>query len=377
VSFDPILKIELRPPALTNPVPSLRVGMVGLGRFVQNNVLAAYRSRGYNVVAACDPDEAARERAERQWSITSTYADYLEMLDKERLDAVDINLRWDRGMSAKRVEVVRACAQRGIHVQLAKPLGATWDQCRTIVDIAKQYGILLSVNQNSRYAPSFYATGALLRAGALGPLLSAHLAWDAARGLQHRPDFDAVHDVSVHQVDVVLSWFDQEPELVFADQTRKTEIGSVLNVIMRFSDGSNGSVRDDFASELRRAWPFTVVGEIGSVDGTDDIEVPEPGQPRMQRGFLRVGLHRHPGAALELPLTYRYAPESFAATMGDLLQAIDQGSAPWAGGDNVLRTMRTLFAVEESVRSGLPARPGSIGATAAGDGATTGGGSPT
>jgi predicted dehydrogenase len=357
----------------------LRVAIIGLGRFVQNNVLAAYRSRGYNVVAACDPDEAARDRTERQWSISRTYADYLEMLDKERPDVVDINLRWDRGMTAKRVEVVTACAERGIHVQLAKPLGATWEECRTIVDIAAQHHVLLSVNQNSRYAPSFYATGALLRAGALGPLLSAHLAWDAARGLQHRPDFDAVHDVSVHQVDVVLSWFDQEPELVFADQTRKTEIGSVLNVIMRFSDGSNGSIRDDFASELRRAWPFTVVGEIGSADGTDDIEVPEPGQPRMQRGFLRVGLHRHPGAALELPLTYRYAPESFAATMGDLLQSIDEGSVPWAGAESVLRTMRTLFAVEESVRSGGPVRPSSIGASSAESGAegSTGGSSRT
>jgi predicted dehydrogenase len=336
--------------------------MVGLGRFVRNNVLSAYRSRGYNVVAACDPDETARQQTARLWSVPTTYSDYREMLDKERPDVVDINLRWDQGMGARRIEVLEACAERGIHVQLAKPLGATWKECSTMVSLASKHGVLLSVNQNSRYAPSFYAAGALIRQGVLGPLLSAGIAWDAARGLQHRADFDAVHDVSVHQVDVVLSWFDQEPDVVFADQTRKAEVGSVLNVVLRFPGRSNGSIRDDFASELRRCWPFSIVGEMGSADGTDDIEVPEAGQPRMQRAFLRVGLHRHPGVAIEVPLMYRYAPESFAAAMGDLLQCAESGRRPWASGENVLRTMRTLFAIEESIQTGQPVRPDSIGA---------------
>lgn len=359
--IEDVLALELRPRAITDPVPDLRVGMVGLGRFVQNNVLAAYRSRGYNVVAACDPSETARLQATRQWPTPRMYADYREMLDREQPDVVDINLRWDGGMGATRIEVIEACAERGIHVQLAKPLGATWEECRRMVDLAHDHGVLLSVNQNSRYAPSFYATGVLIREGVLGELLSAHLAWDAARGLQHRADFDAVHDVSVHQVDVVLSWFDELPEVVFADQTRKTEVGSVLGVVMRFSNRANGSIRDDFASELRRSWPFQVVGELGSADGTDDIEVPEAGQPRMMRGFVRVGFHRYPGAAVELPLRYRYAPESFAAAMGDLLQCVQSGAKPWTSGDNVLRTMRTLFAIEESIRSGQPVRPDSVG----------------
>ncbi|MFY9643343.1 MAG: Gfo/Idh/MocA family oxidoreductase [Rhodomicrobium sp.] len=221
--------------------------------------------------------------------------------------------------------------------------------------------MLLSVNQNSRYAPSFYATTKLIRAGVLGDLISGHIAWDAARGLQHRPDFDAVHDVSVHQVDVLLSWFDREPDLVFADQSRKAEVGSVLNVVAQFSGGANGSIRDDFASELRREWPFNVVGELGSADGTDDIEIPEPGQPRMQRGRLRIGLHHLPGGtAIELPLRYRYAPESFAATMGDLLQCVERGTVPWANGENVLRTMRTLFAIEQSIKTHEPVVPSSI-----------------
>ncbi len=282
------------------------------------------------------------------------------MLDAERLDVVDINLRWDRGMSAARVEVVSEAAARGVHVQIAKPLAQTYQQCLAIVDAAARGGIKLAVNQNSRYAPTYFGAGELIRQGVIGPLIGAGIAWDAARGLQHRPDFDAVHDVTVHQVDIVLSWFDREPVSVFADQTRKTAAGSVVAVTMRFDDGTNATIRDDFASELRRSWPMTAVGELGSIDGTDDIEIPEPGQPRMARGNLRVGMHGLPGVSVDLPLAYRYAPESFAATMGDLLLSIRHDDEPWASGTSVLRTMRTLFAIERSIEEHVPVSPQDI-----------------
>jgi predicted dehydrogenase len=361
MDLERIASLDLRPRALREPVPrDLRIGMIGLGRFVNNNLLPAYLVRGYNVVAAADPDLEARERIRSRFGIGALYADYREMLDKERLHVVDVNLRWDRGISQDRVEAVGEAAARGVHVQIAKPLAETYLQCLAIVDAATTAGVKLAVNQNSRYAPTFYAAGELIRRGTIGSLIGASIDWAAARGLQHRPDFDVVHDVTVHQVDVALSWFDREPLSVFADQTRRTAVGSVVAVTMRFEDGASATIRDDFVSELRRSWPMSIVGELGSLDGTDDIEIPEPGQPRMARGYLRLGLHARPGVAIELPLSYRYAPESFASTMGDLLLAIRNDDEPWASGTNVLRTMRALFAIERSIEHHVPVSPAEI-----------------
>src|SRR3954452_5064674 len=106
--LDELADLDLRPRALREPVPTgPRIAMIGLGRFVVNSVLPAYRSRGYSVVAAADPDPVARERAGRLFGIDALYADYREMLDQEHPDVVDINLRWDRSMSEARVEAVR------------------------------------------------------------------------------------------------------------------------------------------------------------------------------------------------------------------------------------------------------------------------------
>jgi len=361
MAFEEYLDLDLRPRALVEPVPSdQRIAMIGLGRVVQNNVLPAYLARGYTVVAGADPDAGARERTKRH-GVPAVYADYREMLDAERPDVVDINLRWDRGMSPLRIEAVEEAATRGIHILIAKPLAETYEQCLAIVAAVERHGVTLAVNQNSRYAPTFFACRRLIEAGAIGRLVSASISWDAARGVQHDPSFNTLHDVTVHQTDILLSWFDEEPLEVFADQTVRTPVGSVVTAIMRFEGDRNATLRDDFISELRNSWPASIAGDEGSLDGVDDIEVPEPGQPRMARGTLRLSRHSHPGVNVQVPLRYRYAPESFASTMGDLLLAARDGTQPWASGRNVLRTMRTLFAIDESARTHRPVSPSSIG----------------
>src|SRR5207245_3117286 len=160
-----------RPRALREDVPNLQIGMVGLGRFVNNNVLPAYRARGYQVVAAADPDPAARERVARCFGIDRLYADYREMLDAARLDIVGLNLRWDRGMSAQRVEAATEAASRGVHVHVAKPLAETYAHAVAIVKAARDGGVKLAVNQKSRYARTFFAAGELIRRGGVGPLV--------------------------------------------------------------------------------------------------------------------------------------------------------------------------------------------------------------
>jgi predicted dehydrogenase len=364
MQLDDIATLDLRPPPLRRPAPRhVRIGMIGLGRVVQNNILPAYTSAGLSVVAACDPDPTALERTRDRFGITQLYSNYREMLESAELDVVDINLRWDRGMSAVRVDAVAAAAERGLHVLIAKPLAEGYDQCEAIVAAARAAGVTLAVNQNSRYGPAFYGARRLIEAGVLGPLVSGTICWNAARGIQHSPEFDVLHDVTVHSVDVMLAWFDQEPELVFADQTRRTPRGSVVTATLTFPGGMNGSIRDDFVSEHHRGWDFSLAGELGSVDGLEDIEIPEAGQPRMLRGTLRIGLHALGAVATELPLVYRYAPESFLATMLDLLHAIEAGTQPWASGENVLRTMRTLWAIERSDTERTLIRPAELKST--------------
>ena len=84
-----------------------------------------------------------------------------------------------RGMTSTRIAVVTACAEMGIHVQLAKPF-------RRNVGRVPNHGRHRAPAQDfverqpgSRTAPSFYAVTKLIRAGVFGELISGHIAWDA------------------------------------------------------------------------------------------------------------------------------------------------------------------------------------------------------
>lgn len=353
-ALDAIAAIDLRPPALSRPIPTdLRIGLVGAGRIVHSGVMPAYRAAGITPVAVADPDPYALEMMTRTWGIQKCYMDYRDMIKDMSLDVVDVNIRWDVGLSPLRVEIVEAAADLGIHVIIAKAMAEHWHQCVRMVDVAESAGIKLAVDQNTRYAPAFYAAGTLLRAGALGDPLSASINYHSAIGRQHTNAFNAAHDVCVHGVDILLSWFEHDPIEVFARWSRRIdEVGSVLAAIFEFRNDVNATLLYDFASRHRRQFEFIAVGEVASVDGLQDQEL--PAAARMLRSTLRYGPHSQRGVALELPLQYTLSPESYLATRADLFQAIRSGDEPWVSGRDVLRTMRSLFALLESIRTGLP-----------------------
>ncbi len=357
MELDRIASVDLTPSALVKPIPThFRIGLVGAGRIVQSGVMPAYRSAGILPVAAADPDPRAREQLQALWGIPQVFADYDEMLDAVELDVLDINLRWDVGLSPMRVAAVAEAAKRGLHVIIAKPLAETWDQCQAIVAHARAGGIKVGVDQNTRYAPAFYGCRALINAGELGPLISASINYHSALGRQHTNEFDAVHDVCVHGVDILLSWFEELPAEVFAHWSRRVDgIGSVLAATLIFASGANGTILYDFATRHRRQFEFIAVGELASADGLQDQELPGPS--RMLRAMLRYGPHDQRGLALELPLQYALSPGSYLATRADFLQAIVDNRQPWASAENNLRTMRTLFALKQSLVDRRSVRP--------------------
>jgi predicted dehydrogenase len=352
--IDEVAGIDLMPGPLTGPVSKdLRIGLVGAGRIVHSGVMPAYRSVGVVPVAAADPDPEARQKIRELWDVPVVYADWRTMMDRESLDMVDVNIRWDVGLSPTRVDVVAEAARRGIHVVIAKPLAETWEQCQAIVRHAAEGGIKLGVDQNTRFAPAFFGCRALIRAGALGSLISASINYHSALGRQHTNAFNASHDVAVHGVDILLSWFDREPSQVYASWSRRVDgIGSVLAAVFTFDDGANATLVYDFATRHRRQFEFIAVGDLASADGLQDQELPGPS--RMLRATLRYGPHEPRGMALELPLQYALSPGSYLATRLDVMQCIGSNREPWASGANVLRTMRTLFAMGRSIADGTP-----------------------
>jgi D-apiose dehydrogenase len=147
----------------------LRVAVAGAG-YISQFHLAGWRDiPDAEIVAVCDPAvEKAGERA-AQFGVSTTYADFAEMLDRERLDAVDIATPVQTHGA-----LVRMAADRGVHAMVQKPMTPTLAEAEALV---REVGdrIRFMVHENFRFRPHYTAARDWIAAGRVGEVRHARL----------------------------------------------------------------------------------------------------------------------------------------------------------------------------------------------------------
>src|SRR6202158_1506758 len=106
----------------------LRIGMIGAGWVTQHH-LNAYKqlAERAKVVAIADPVAEARTRRAETYSIPATYATTVEMLEREKLDAVDI-----ASPRETHVAMCEQAASKGLAILCQKPLAPNLSEARKL-----------------------------------------------------------------------------------------------------------------------------------------------------------------------------------------------------------------------------------------------------
>ena len=147
-----------------------RVGVIGrTGRGNYGHGLATVWSDIPNteVVALADEDPKGRDEMAQKVGARTTYADYREMLDKERLQIVAIAPRW---LDCHR-DMVLACADRGCHIYLEKPLCRTLEEADEMIDACNSADVKTSIAHQTRYSPVMEQVQLMIREGVLGDIV--------------------------------------------------------------------------------------------------------------------------------------------------------------------------------------------------------------
>jgi predicted dehydrogenase len=141
----------------------LGIGMIGLGSINRAHI-AGYRSvpDAAAIVAVCDTVQAAASERARELGATP-YTDHRALLADERVDSVDVTLPHHL-----HYPVVRDALEAGKHVYVEKPFALAPEQCRELIDLARERGRRLTVAENTRFVAAYVATQRLLEEGALG-----------------------------------------------------------------------------------------------------------------------------------------------------------------------------------------------------------------
>jgi predicted dehydrogenase len=143
------------------------IGHTGRGNYGHEHDLIFQQRANVTVVAIADPDETARNRAQQRTGALKAYADYREMLQKEKPDLVSVAPRW----TDQHFAMGLAALEAGSHVYMEKPITQTLAEADELLRVAETKEKQIAVAHQMRLAPNILSLKQRMAAGWLGDLL--------------------------------------------------------------------------------------------------------------------------------------------------------------------------------------------------------------
>jgi predicted dehydrogenase len=149
-----------------SPYRAAIIGHTGRGNYGHGLDIVFTGLPKVEVIAVADPDEAGRKRAQDRSGAVTGYADYHEMLERERPNLVSIAPRY----LGERLDMVKAAAAVGAHIYLEKPMATCLAEADAMLDACTAAGVKMAVAHQGRLHPATLHMLDLVRQGEIGTL---------------------------------------------------------------------------------------------------------------------------------------------------------------------------------------------------------------
>ena len=154
--------------ALHPPMKAAVIGHTDRGRYGHSHELVFLNRPGIETVAVADPVEGGRKKVQEAIGAPRSYADYREMLERERPNLVMIATRWTEERHAH----VTAALAVGAHLICEKPFAHSLEEADDMVAQAKRARRKFAVTHPVRLAPSTVFLKRRIDEGLIGKLQS-------------------------------------------------------------------------------------------------------------------------------------------------------------------------------------------------------------
>jgi D-apiose dehydrogenase len=331
---------------------SLRFAIFGTG-FWSRYQLAAWREfDGAECVALYNRTRSKAEKLAAEFGVRGVYDDAEELLDRERLDFVDIITDVDT-----HAHFVLMVANRRLPVICQKPMAPNLETARRMVACCRQAEVPYFIHENFRWQHPLRQVKGVLEEGVAGNVFRARISFcssfpvfDNQPFLKDLEQF-ILTDVGSHVLDVARFLFGEMESVFCQTQRVHSDIKGedVATVMLRTVSGATVVCEISYASRTEHErFPETYVlveGDKGSVELGPDYWI------RVTTG---AGTHSRRCPPPRYPWAdpaYDVVHASIAACNENLLKALKgEGPAETTGEDNI-KTVELVFAAYESEKT--------------------------
>jgi predicted dehydrogenase len=183
-------------------VNTLKLVVVGAGHLGRIHARLLTEMADVELAAVVDPLPAARDKVAADCG-TRAVAHHRELLGKIDAAVIATPTRFHHAVALEFL-------QAGTPLLIEKPIASSVAEADELVDTAKRQGLVLQVGHIERFNPAFVAAAA--RVGRPQYVDAVRAAPFTGRSM----DISVVHDLMIHDIDLVLSMIDEQIERVDA-----------------------------------------------------------------------------------------------------------------------------------------------------------------
>lgn len=272
------------------------------------------------------------------------YSDFRELLQKEKPEAVSVAVP-----TALHEQVVTEVLKSGAHVLVEKPIAATLDEGKRLIDLAKKLDRKLMVGHIVRFNPAIQELKKRLQAGELGRIYQVFCRRAGPFPARIR-DVGVVVDLAPHDADIIRFLTGMDPVRLYAETEQRihTDHEDLLFGMLRFPDGVTAAVEINWLTPTKIR-EVLVLGERGLFrvdDLTQDLYFYENAQAsglawdslKNLRGVSEGGMSRF---AIQ-----RFEP--LKAELQGFLKAVAENTAVPVSGEDGLAALKIALALVEA-----------------------------
>jgi UDP-N-acetylglucosamine 3-dehydrogenase len=325
----------------------IKVAVIGLGSMGKNHVRVYSELPNVEIVAVCDANEVILNHVAAKYGIKS-YSDYHKLLTKEHPDAVSVAVP-----TALHEKVATEVMEAGAHVLVEKPIAATVEEGKRLIEKARSLERKLMVGHIVRFNPAMQLLKKKLDDGELGRIYQIVCRRAGPFPARVR-DVGVVVDLAPHDVDIMRFLSGLEPIRVFAETEQRihTEHEDLLLGLIRFPDGITGALEINWLSPKKIRETY-VLGERGMFWVDDLMQDLYFYENEAANGELWSGLKTIKGVSEGSMIRFalkRYEP--LKAELQSFLDALIEDAPIPVTGEDGLAALELALSLVESGRIG-------------------------
>lgn len=206
-----------------------RVAVIGVGYLGQYHAEKFAQSQQAELVAVCDTDQKRADEIAAKHGVRAVY-DYHELIGLVDAVSIVVPTSWHHA-------VAKVFLTAHKHVLLEKPITRSVEEANDLIQCAQTHQLVLQPGHLERFNPVVMA---------INPLIDNPRFIECVRVSPYKPrvtDINVIHDVMIHDIDLILNWVKSPIKSIAARGTRVlTERIDFANARIEFENGCSANL---------------------------------------------------------------------------------------------------------------------------------------